>query len=228
MKLLPFDKLPKEFQNDEVKPYYDILYSKRKSLVVKRIFDIVVSLIMIVFLLIPMAVIAVAVKCTSKGPVFYTQQRVTTYGKKFNILKFRTMCVGADKQGPLVTSGEDTRITSIGKTLRKFRLDELPQIFHVLSGKMSFVGTRPEVPKYVEAYTPVMMATLLMPAGVTSLASIKFKDEDEMLSNCDDVEKEYITEILPKKMEYNLKYITRFGFRRDLYLIVKTVKDILF
>ena len=228
MKLLPFDKMPKEFQNDEVKPYYDILLAKRKSLVVKRAFDILVSLIMIILLSLPMLVIAVLVKCTSKGPVLYKQERVTAYGKRFNILKFRTMCNDADKIGPLVTGCDDSRITPIGKTLRRLRLDELPQIFHVLSGKMSLVGARPEVPKYVEAYTPVMMATLIMPAGITSLASIKFKDEDDMLSNCDDIETEYITNILPKKMEYNLKYLGRFGFRRDLYLMLKTVKDVLF
>lgn len=228
MKLLPFDKMPKEFQNDEVKPYYDILFAKRKSLVVKRCFDILVSLIMIILLAIPMLIIAVLVKCTSKGPVLYKQERVTAYGKRFKILKFRTMCTNADKIGPLVTGCDDSRITPIGKTLRRLRLDELPQIFHVLSGKMSLVGARPEVPKYVKAYTPVMMATLIMPAGITSLASIKFKDEDDMLANCDDIEKEYITNILPKKMDYNLKYLGRFGFRRDLYLMLKTVKDVLF
>lgn len=229
MLLKPFENLPDEFKNDEVKHYYDILDKKRKSLLSKRIADIVLALIMIVFLAIPMLVIAVIIKCSSKGPVLYKQERVTTYGRKFKILKFRTMKVGADKAGLLTTENDD-RITGIGKVLRKLRLDELPQIFHVLSGKMSIVGTRPEVTKYVQQYTPAMYATLLMPAGVTSLASIKFKDEDRILGEISDPEKVdeiYMNEILPKKMRYNLKYIERFGFKRDIYLMYKTVKQVL-
>ena len=229
MLLKPFENLPDEFKNDEVKQYYDILDKKRKSLLSKRIADIVLSLIMIVFLAIPMLIIAVIIKCSSKGPVLYKQERVTTYGRKFKILKFRTMKVGADKEGLLTTENDD-RITGIGKVLRKLRLDELPQIFHVLSGKMSIVGTRPEVTKYVQQYTPVMYATLLMPAGVTSLASIKFKDEDRILGEVSDpqkVDEIYMNEILPKKMIYNLKYIERFGFKRDIYLMYKTVKQVL-
>ncbi len=229
MILLPFEKLPEDFQCDEVKKYYDILDKKRSSLVLKRIMDIVISLILVIFLLIPMAVICVLVKATSKGPVLYKQERVTTYGKRFRILKFRTMEVGADKAGALVTSAHDNRVTKIGATLRKFRLDELPQVFHVLSGKMSFVGTRPEVVKYVECYTPAMKATLLMPAGITSLASIRFKDEDAMIGDVTDpeeVDRIYVEEILPKKMRYNLRYISRFGFRRDIYLMLATFKHV--
>ena len=227
--LLPYDRLPQKFQCTEVKQYYDILDKKRLSLFLKRVTDIVLSLIMIVILLLPMVVIAVIIKATSKGPVLYKQERVTTYGKRFRIWKFRTMTVGADQKGALVTSANDNRVTGIGKTLRKFRLDELPQAFHVLSGKMSFVGTRPEVVKYVEHYTPEMMATLLMPAGVTSLASIKFKDEDAMIGDVSDpgeVDRIYVEEILPKKMEYNLEYISRFGFRRDICLMFATVKNV--
>ncbi len=230
MILKPFENLPVEFKNDEVKYYYDILDKKRKSLLVKRIADILLALFMIVILIVPMIVIAVIIKCTSKGPVLYKQERVTTYGKKFKILKFRTMKVGADKSG-LLTTANDDRITGIGRFLRKLRLDELPQIFHVLSGKMSIVGTRPEVTKYVDRYTPVMYATLLMPAGVTSFASIKFKDEDRILGEITDAEKIdeiYINEILPKKMRYNLKYIERFNFKRDIYLMYKTVKQVIF
>ncbi|MBQ8057714.1 MAG: sugar transferase [Ruminococcus sp.] len=230
MLLKPFENLPDEFKNDEVKYYYDILDKKRNSLLVKRIADIVLALIMIVFLAIPMLVIAIIIKCGSKGPVMYKQERVTTYGEKFMILKFRTMKVGADKSGLLTTKNDD-RITGIGKVLRKLRLDELPQIFHVLSGKMSIVGTRPEVTKYVERYTPSMYATLLMPAGVTSFASIKFKDEDRILGEITDplkIDEIYINEILPKKMRYNLKYIERFNFKRDIYLMYKTVKQVLF
>lgn len=229
MILLPFDKLPRKLQCDEVKKYYEILDKKRPSLVMKRVMDIILSLIMIVLLILPMAVIAIIIKLTSKGPVLYKQMRVTTNNRRFKIWKFRTMTVGADQKGALVTSANDNRVTGIGKTLRKFRLDELPQVFHVLSGKMSFVGTRPEVVKYVERYTPEMMATLLMPAGITSLASIRFKDEDAMIgdvSDPDEVDRIYVEEILPKKMRYNLKYLYRFGFRRDLYLMLSTVKHV--
>ncbi|MBQ9679088.1 MAG: sugar transferase [Ruminococcus sp.] len=230
MFLLPFERLPREFRCDEVKKYYDILDKKRPSLFLKRVMDIFLALIMIVLLLIPMAVIAVIIKATSKGPVLYKQERVTTYNKHFMIWKFRTMRVGADQAGALVTSAHDNRVTGIGGTLRKFRLDELPQVFHVLSGKMSFVGTRPEVPKFVERYTPEMMATLLMPAGITSLASIRFKDEDAIIgdvSDPDEVDRIYVEKVLPEKMKYNLKYIYRFGFRRDIYLMLSTVKHVI-
>lgn len=230
MILKPFDSLPKEFQNNEVKRYYDILSKKRGSLIVKRATDVILALVMIVALLIPMIVIAVMIKCGSKGPVLYKQERVTIYGKKFKILKFRTMKVGADKDG-LLTIENDDRITKVGHLLRKLRLDELPQIFHVLSGKMSIVGTRPEVTKYVDKYTPVMYATLLMPAGVTSFASIKYKDEDKIIGDVTDqskIDEIYINEILPQKMRYNLKYIERFSFKRDIYLMYKTVKQVIF
>ena len=226
MRMIPFPQLPESMRTDAVKPYYDILSKKSKSLFFKRVMDIITSLILIVILIIPMLIIAIAIKLSSKGPVIYKQVRVTTYGRHFRIWKFRTMVVDADKKGEL-TCSDDDRITKVGKFLRKFRLDELPQIFHVLSGKMSIVGTRPEVPRYVDAYTPEMMATLLMPAGVTSLASIMFKDEAELLEKTTDVDKEYIEVILPQKMEYNLRYIYRFGFRRDLYLIFKTVLEVL-
>ena len=229
MLLLPFDKLPEELQCDEVRKYYNVLYKKRKSLLLKRIFDVVLSAFLIILLLIPMLVISVCIKCTSKGPVLYKQVRVTTYNKKFKIFKFRTMIDGADKNGSLVTIENDNRVTKIGGFLRKYRLDELPQIFHVFTGKMSFVGTRPEVTKYVECYTPAMMATLLMPAGVTSLASIKFKDEDKIIGDItdpDEIDKIYVEKILPKKMRYNLRYIYRFGFRRDIYLMFSTIKHV--
>ena len=230
MLLLPYERLPRELQCPEVKKYYDILDKKRFSLFLKRAMDIVLSVIMILILLLPMAVIAVIIKLTSKGPVLFKQERVTTYGRRFRIWKFRTMTVGADQKGALVTSAHDNRISGIGATLRKFRLDELPQAFHVLSGKMSFVGTRPEVVKYVERYTPEMMATLLMPAGITSLASIRFKDEDAMIGDVSDpqeVDRIYVEKILPKKMEYNLEYISRFGFRRDIRLMFSTVKNVI-
>ena len=230
MILRAFDKLPGELRCDEVRSYYDILDKKRGALIFKRVFDILLSLVGVVLLIIPIAVIAAVVKTTSKGPVFYRQERVTTCGKHFMILKFRTMRVGADKMGALVTSENDSRITGVGATLRKYRLDELPQIFHVLSGKMSFVGTRPEVPRYVERYSPEMRATLLMPAGITSLASIKYKDEDEIIGRAEDpdeVDRLYTEEILPEKMKYNLEYISSFGAGSDMKLMLMTVKEVL-
>lgn len=221
-----FDKLPNQFQCEEVKRYYDILSKKTGSLVLKRITDLIFSVILLVILIIPIMIIAVAVKATSKGPVFYRQVRVTTYGRHFKILKFRTMVENADKIGSLVTTDSDSRVTKVGRFLRKYRLDELPQIFNVLSGSMSVVGTRPEVPKYVEQYKPEYLATLLIPAGITSLASIMYKDEEKLLSSEQDVDRVYIEKILPEKMKYNLKYTENFGFRSDLRLMLKTVKEV--
>ena len=221
-----FDKLPKQFQCEEVKYYYDILSKKTGSLVLKRITDLIFAVMLLVLLIIPIIIIAVAVKATSKGPVFYRQVRVTTYGKNFKILKFRTMVENADKIGSLVTTDSDSRVTKVGRFLRKYRLDELPQIFNVLSGSMSVVGTRPEVPKYVEQYKPEYLATLLIPAGITSLASIMYKDEEKLLSSKQDVDKVYIEKILPEKMKYNLQYTENFGFRSDLKLMLKTVKEV--
>ncbi|MCI6616441.1 sugar transferase [Ruminococcus sp.] len=221
-----FDKLPKQFQCEEVKHYYDILSKKTGSLVLKRITDLIFAVILLVVLIIPIIIIAVAVKATSKGPVFYRQVRVTTYGRYFKILKFRTMVENADKIGSLVTTDSDSRVTKVGRFLRKYRLDELPQIFNVLSGSMSVVGTRPEVPKYVEQYKPEYLATLLIPAGITSLASIMYKDEEKLLSSELDVDKVYIEKILPEKMKYNLQYTENFGFRSDLKLMLKTVKEV--
>lgn len=227
MFLRSFEKLPPELQNDSVRKYYDILAKKRASIFFKRLTDILLALIMLIILILPMAIIALVVKTTSKGPVFYRQERVTTYNRRFMILKFRTMTVGADKAGALVTSANDARVTKVGAKLRKFRLDELPQIFHVLSGKMSFVGTRPEVVRFVERYEPEMMATLLMPAGITSLASIRYKDEDEIIgsiSDPNDVDRVYIEQILPEKMKYNLEYLSDFSFFGDIKLMFSTVK----
>lgn len=226
MKIPEYQKLPKELQCDEVKFYYDILKTKTASLMLKRIFDIIVSVFLIILLSLPLAVIAVLIKCTSKGPVIYRQVRVTAFGKRFKIFKFRSMRTDADSNGELLTVGEDDRITKIGKFLRKFRLDELPQIFHVLSGKMTIVGTRPEVPKFTDKYTNNMLATLLLPAGVTSLASIKFKDEAELLADAADVDKAYIETILPEKMKFNLEYIEKFSFIGDIKLIFKTVTEV--
>ena len=221
-----FDKLPVEFQNDKVKYYYDIIAKKSVSLALKRITDIIFSLIILIILIIPIAVIAVIVKATSEGPVFYRQERVTSYGRVFRIFKFRTMVQNADKLGTLVTTKGDTRVTDVGRFLRKYRLDELPQIFNVLSGSMTFVGTRPEVQKYVDMYCNEYYATLLMPAGITSLASIMYKDEEKLLQNVEDADKTYVETILPEKMKYNLMYIKNFGFLSDIKLMLKTVKEV--
>lgn len=226
--LLPFEELPQEFQNDAVKKYYDILKNKKSSLAAKRALDIVICIFLLVFLIVPIIILAFCVKLTSRGPVMYKQVRVTTYNRKFAIYKFRTMVVDADKIGSLVTSAGDPRITKIGRFLRKYRLDEIPQIFNVLKGDMSIVGTRPEVPKYVDKYSPQMYATLLMPAGITSLASIKFKNEDRMLETSTNIDEDYVGIILPKKMHYNLLYIKSFNFKTDLFLMFKTISEVLF
>lgn len=222
-----FEKLPPEFQNPKVKQYYDILQKKRASVFLKRAFDIFIALILLLFLLLPIAILAILVKCDSKGPAMFRQERVTKYGKKFRIYKFRTMVVNAESLGTLVTTDSDSRVTKIGRTLRKYRLDELPQIFNVLGGSMSFVGTRPEVSIYVDAYEDVYYATLLLPAGITSLASIMYKDEEKLLAEGGDTDKVYIEQILPEKMKYNLDYLKHFGFGADIRLMFKTVKEVL-
>ncbi len=224
--LCNWDKLPPELQTDAVRPYYDRLRKKQFSLLVKRIFDIVVSAVMLLILSPVFLVLAIAIKLDSPGPVFYRQVRVTQYGKQFRIFKFRSMVQNADK-GLLVTVGGDSRITRVGKVIRKCRLDELCQLIDILRGTMTFVGTRPEVPKYVAQYTPEMMATLLLPAGVTSLASICYKDEDELLEGAEDVDSVYINDVLPGKMRYNLKAINTFSFWGDIRIMFMTVFAVL-
>ena len=223
MILKKWDNLPEFMKCDEVKVYYDILSRKKGSLVLKRIFDIVVGVILLILLAIPMLVIAVMIKMDSKGPVFYRQERVTRYGKKFRIHKFRTMVNNADQIGSAVTVGDDSRITKVGAKIRDYRLDELPQVLDVLSGNMGFVGTRPEATKYVEKYSNEMLATLLLPAGITSEASIRYKDEADLLSVADDVDQVYIEKVLPKKMKYNLESIEKFSFIKELILMFKTI-----
>lgn len=227
MLLKKIEDLAPEFQNEEVKKYYDILKKKTFGLILKRIFDIVVSTIMLIILSPVFLILAVAIKIDSKGPVFYRQERVTQFGKTFRIFKFRTMVANADKIGSLVTVNNDRRITRVGSFIRKCRLDEICQLIDVFRGTMSFVGTRPEVKKYVDAYTDEMYATLLLPAGVTSLASINYKDEETLLSNSDDADSTYINDILPDKMKYNLEYIEKFGFFYDIKLMFMTVFAVL-
>nr|WP_242942978.1 sugar transferase [Eubacterium uniforme] len=212
---------------DEVKEYYDILSRKKGSLILKRFFDVFIAMIMLILLAIPMIIIAIMIKLDSKGPVFYRQERITTYGKKFRIHKFRTMVNNADKIGSAVTVGGDARITNVGRKLRDLRLDELPQLLDVLSGDMSFVGTRPEATKYVKRYTKEMYATLLLPAGITSEASIRYKDEAKLLDVADDVDRVYVDEILPKKMKFNLQSLKEFCFLGEIATIFRTAFAVL-
>lgn len=227
----PFNTLPPSLQVEAVKPYYEKLRKRQISMLLKRILDIVVSLILTVLLLPVLVFFAIWIKIDSPGPVFYRQERVTTYGRTFRIFKFRTMVVDADKTGSLVTLKKDNRITNVGRLIRKYRLDELPQLFNILKGEMTLVGTRPEVLKYVEAYTEEMRATLLMPAGVTSRASMLFKDEDEIIEKfalegmaIDDI---YIEKVLPEKMLYNLAYIDEFSVWTDIKILVETALRVL-
>ncbi|MEE1012210.1 MAG: sugar transferase [Acutalibacteraceae bacterium] len=217
-----WDKLPPEMRIPEVRVYYDILKKRKFSLLMKRLFDIVVSLTLLILLSPVFAILAIAIKLDSKGPVFYRQTRVTRYGKEFRIFKFRSMVTDADK-GSLLTVGGDSRVTKTGRFIRKYKLDEFSQLIDVLRGTMTFVGTRPEVPKYVEKYTPEMLATLLLPAGITSEASIYYKDENELLDAADDVEKTYLEVVLPDKMKYNLAAIRSFSFIDDIKVMILTV-----
>lgn len=225
--LKKWEELPDFMRTPEVRPYWEILNKRRLSLLIKRIFDFVVALIMMIVLAIPMVIIAVWIKLDSKGPVFYRQERVTTYGKHFKIHKFRTMVNNADKIGTAVTVGNDSRITKVGAKLRHVRLDELPQLIDVLEGTMSFVGTRPEAVKYVDKYKPEYYATLLMPAGITSETSIRYKDEDALLDAADDVNDVYVNQVLPAKMKLNLESVRRFRFLREILTMVRTVAAVL-
>lgn len=223
MVLKKWEELPAFMKTPEVRPYWESLNKKRGQLVLKRAFDIVVALILLILLAIPMIIIAIMIKRDSQGPVFYRQERVTTYGKKFRIHKFRTMVSNADKIGTAVTVGNDSRITKVGAKLRDKRIDELPQLIDVLEGTMSFVGTRPEAVKYVERYKPEYYATLLMPAGITSEASIRYKDEDKLLNAADDVDQVYVEKVLPGKMKWNLRSVKRFSFFGEIATMFRTV-----
>ena len=223
MEFRDWDDIPEFMRNHSVKKYYEILRRKQFSLKVKRSFDIVASLVLIILLSPVFLFLTVWIKFDSQGPVYYKQERITQYGRKFYIFKFRTMVANADKIGTLVTVQEDPRITKAGSKIRKLRLDELPQLFNIAAGDMSFVGTRPEVPRYVDEYSDEMKATLLLPAGVTSEASIKYKDEDELLKDAENVDEIYIQKVLPEKMRWNLKAIRRFRLSGELGTMVRTV-----
>lgn len=221
--LKKWDDLPLEMRKDEILSYYKILKKKQVSLFLKRIFDIIMSLILIIILFPLLIILAILIKKDSKGEIIYKSTRITQYNKEFQIYKFRTMVKDADKIGSQVTVGNDNRITKIGKTLRKYRLDEIPQLFNILKGDMSFVGTRPESPYYVKHYTNEMYATLLLKAGVTSETSIEYKDEANLLRDETDTDKIYIEKILPEKMKYNLKSVRDFSLAKDIKTMIKTV-----
>lgn len=221
--LKKWEEIPEFMRTPEVKPYWEILWKRRSQLVIKRAFDLIVAIILLIILLIPMIIIAVMIKLDSPGPILYRQERVTIYGKRFKIHKFRTMLSDANRIGTAVTVKNDSRITSIGLKLRHLRLDELPQILDVIEGTMSFVGTRPEVVKYVECYRPEFNATLLLPAGITSETSIRYKDEDKLLFGADNVDKIYVEQVLPAKMEWNLNAIEQFSFFSDVLTMFRTI-----
>ena len=225
--LKKWNDLPRFMQIPEVRPYWEKLNKKKGQVAIKRILDFVMALIVFVILMIPMAFIAVLIKLDSEGPILYRQERVTQYGKHFRIHKFRTMVSNADRIGSAVTVRNDSRITKVGKHLRGLRLDELPQVFDVLSGNMSFVGTRPEAAKYVEKYEPEYYATLLMPAGITSETSIRYKDEERLLSAAEDADRVYLETVLPAKMELNLKALRGFHITGEFLTMLRTVLAVL-
>lgn len=218
-----WDDLPLKMKNDSVKRYYGVLSKKRKTLILKKAFDFFMAVIILIILLPLFFVIGIAIKVDSKGPVLFRQVRITQYGKSFKIFKFRTMVNNAEQNGTQVTVRNDVRITRVGRILRKFRLDEMPQLLNIITGDMTFVGTRPEIQKYVEKYSEEMMATLLLPAGVTSEASVRYRDEETLLENAVIIDEVYVSEILPGKMKYNLKSIENFNFYNDVKTIISTV-----
>lgn len=225
--LRKWENLPSSMQNDEVKFYYNILQHKRISIVVKYIFDKLMAITLLLIFSPLFLILGILIKIDSPGEIFFRQVRVTQYGKSFRIYKFRTMVSNAEKIGNQVTINQDIRITKIGKKIRKCRLDELPQLINIIKGEMSFVGTRPEVPKYVAFYSKEMLATLLLPAGVTSSASIAFKDEEQLLKNEKDIDIAYVEKVLPQKMEYNLEGLRNFSFSEDIKIMLKTVRAVL-
>ncbi len=229
MELRQWRLLPDEMRTKEVRKYYNILMKHRMWLKMKRALDVIVAGIMLAVLIIPMGIIALAIRLDSPGPVFFRQARVTQYGRIFRIYKFRTMVDNASKLGAAVTVDNDSRITRVGAFLRKYRMDEFPQLFNILAGDMTLVGTRPEVPKYVKQYSKEMYATLLLPAGLTSRTSIAYKDEDKLLGEAVDEESTdniYVNEVLPAKMRYNLESMKHFGVKADASVLWDTFTSV--
>lgn len=223
MVLKDWDELPPELRCDELRPYYDILRRHRGGLAAKRGFDIAASALLLAALSPVLLAVSAAVAADSRGGVFFLQERVTAYARHFKIIKFRTMVPDAESLGSQLTMSGDMRVTRVGRFLRKSRLDELPQLVNILVGDMSFVGTRPEVPRYVARYTNEMLATLLLPAGVTSEASIRYKDEYKLLTGAESIDDAYVQKVLPGKMYYNLKAIEDFSILNELRTMLRTV-----
>ncbi len=223
MQIGKFEELPKGLRYAEIRPYWRSLYRKNPQLKIKRIMDVVLAVFLLILLALPMIVIAIMIMVDSPGGCFFRQVRVTAGGRLFRIHKFRTMTRDADKKGSAVTVDGDARVTKVGAFLRKYRLDELPQLLDVLAGDMSFVGTRPEVLPYVRKYTKEMRATLLLPAGITSRCSIEYKDEARLLKNAKDPDRVYVEKILPEKMRINLEEIRNFSIKNDIKTMLDTV-----
>lgn len=196
---------------------------KKINRAIKRIFDIIVSLIGIIIISPILIIVAISIKLDSKGNVLFLQKRIGKDGKPFNIYKFRTMVSNAEKLGAQITVGKDSRITRVGAFLRKYKIDELPQLFNVLKGDMSLVGPRPEVPKYVELYTEEEKKVLEVRPGITDLASIRYSDENDILGKVENPEEYYINVIMKDKLKLNLEYIEKSNIFFDIYLIIKTI-----
>lgn len=218
-----WDDLPDYLKNSDVEKYYQNIKKKKIQLLIKRLFDIVFSSILLILLSPVFLYVSIKIKLDSEGPVFFKQKRVTLHGKEFEIFKFRTMKVETNNFGSSITLANDSRITKFGLKIREKRIDEIPQLINILIGDMSFVGTRPEVPKYVRTYTNEMYATLLLRAGVTSTASICYKDESELIGSSINPDKVYEEIILPEKMKYNLNDIKEFSLLGDIKILINTV-----
>lgn len=227
MLLKAWDALPARMKNESVRVYYGLVQGKTATLVLKRLFDLSASIVLLALLLPVLLALALLIELDSSGAVLFRQARVTQYGRRFRIYKFRTMVHHAEKLGTQVTTRNDARVTRAGRILRKFRLDELPQLFNILLGDMTFVGTRPEVPRYVARYSDEMLATLLLPAGVTSEASIYYKDEEQLLADARDADATYLGEVLPAKMRYNLDGLRKFSIPYELRILGKTLAAVM-
>ncbi|KZE82825.1 glycosyl transferase [Myroides marinus] len=192
----------------------------------KRLFDIISSGIGLIFLSPIFLFLAIWIKIDSQGPIFYKQVRVGKDGKDFKIFKFRSMRQGSDKQGLITVGGRDPRVTKSGYYIRKYKLDEFPQLINVFVGDMSVVGPRPEVRKYVDLYNKEQLRVLSVRPGITDIASIKYRNENELLEKAEDPDKTYIEVIMPDKLNYNLEYIDKASFVYDIKLIFMTFKEI--
>lgn len=210
-------------KNDRPMDIADVLARRKPQLIAKRAMDIVLSACALAILWPLLLLIALAIWIDDPGPVFYRQVRVGRDGKTFRIFKFRSMVMDADKKGLAITVGRDSRITRVGAVLRKTKLDELAQLLNVLFGQMSFVGPRPEVPKYVELYTPYQRQVLLVRPGITDYASIAYRNENDLLADAPNPETMYIEQIMPDKIELNMKYLREISPLADIRLILKTI-----